>query len=597
MKRTWGLSPSRLTLVTAVVLSAIATMVAGKVSAAPSQLIECPQSLTRCYAYVRFGLAQSTFSKSSSPAVATSLAHRNDLPSWFEDFTAPLLSGEQLSVFAKEQIPIVTWEPALPGARASADVLAEIAAGARDKYLRASAANVVAQKRPIIVRFAHEMNGYWYPWGIPKGGDPRSKAFPSHTAALYVSAFRHVVEVMRAAGASNVMWMWSPNLIDASPLVLLSSLYPGNDVVDLVGVSAYLYTEGTNFTQRFATTAAQLESIAPTKPVIVAETSVGAFRERSQAVSQLLAEISRTPRISGVVWLNAIDKGVDFRLLKDDGSLDAARAALTAAPYVRAAGATYATVSLPVVSGEAQVGESFTARWVIRGVAKSVQVTWKACTMPVAARSCQIVRTGPTLPVTPNLWHMCVSAAVSARSLLGIDAAQSPCTKQILAVPIAPSIDVMDLRGTSIRVALPAMNQFADRFLLSIDGKAKVYMPATTTEYWFSGLTPSTAHSITVAFVDQELPGQEWTAGVTLVQKPPAAAVRSSGGIATAALPSVVAGQTGWVVQLDADPPVTLSIDDLSWSVSVTSGKHVIMVRRSSGIATTNPQGSYFTAS
>jgi hypothetical protein len=48
---------------------------------------------------------------------------------------------------------------------------------------------------PVLVRFAHEMNGSWYPW--------------SQRPARYVHAFREVAEAVRAAPASSTMW--APN--------------------------------------------------------------------------------------------------------------------------------------------------------------------------------------------------------------------------------------------------------------------------------------------------------------------------------------------------------------------------------------------------
>ena len=49
----------------------------------------------------------------------------------------------------------------------------------------------------VDLRYAHEMNGTWYPW--------------SHDPIGYRRAWRHVVRVFRAAGAANVRFVWSPN--------------------------------------------------------------------------------------------------------------------------------------------------------------------------------------------------------------------------------------------------------------------------------------------------------------------------------------------------------------------------------------------------
>ena len=59
-----------------------------------------------------------------------------------------------------------------------------------------------AYRRPVILSFGHEMNGYWYTWGN------------THTSpADFVDAWRHIVTLFRAEGAENVTWLWTINAI------------------------------------------------------------------------------------------------------------------------------------------------------------------------------------------------------------------------------------------------------------------------------------------------------------------------------------------------------------------------------------------------
>ena len=77
-----------------------------------------------------------------------------------------------------------------------------IASGQYDAYLRSYAAAVKAFGRQVIFSFGHEMNGYWYSWGY------------RHTSpAVFVAAWRHIVTVFRAAGAQNVTWLWTINIM------------------------------------------------------------------------------------------------------------------------------------------------------------------------------------------------------------------------------------------------------------------------------------------------------------------------------------------------------------------------------------------------
>jgi hypothetical protein len=88
-------------------------------------------------------------------------------------------------------------------------------------YLRNFARELKSFGRPVYLRFGGEMNGSWTQWY----GDP----------ALYKAKFALVARVMREE-APNVAMVWSPNYVgDAQP----DDYYPGDDVVDWVGINAY----------------------------------------------------------------------------------------------------------------------------------------------------------------------------------------------------------------------------------------------------------------------------------------------------------------------------------------------------------------------
>src|SRR5216683_777363 len=75
-----------------------------------------------------------------------------------------------------------------------------IAAGQQDAYLWSYARAVRRFGGPVLIGFAHEMNGFWYRWGY------------KHTPPqVFRSAWRHVVTVFRRAGAFNVKWIWVIN--------------------------------------------------------------------------------------------------------------------------------------------------------------------------------------------------------------------------------------------------------------------------------------------------------------------------------------------------------------------------------------------------
>ncbi|KAI9002473.1 glycoside hydrolase superfamily [Hyaloraphidium curvatum] len=85
---------------------------------------------------------------------------------------------------------------------------------------------------PIIIRWGHEMNGNWYPWGDQQD--------------LFVRIWREFVDAMRPATRAAVKMEWAPNAVpdcewrpaDYDPYL---PFWPGDDYVDIVGMSIYFY--------------------------------------------------------------------------------------------------------------------------------------------------------------------------------------------------------------------------------------------------------------------------------------------------------------------------------------------------------------------
>lgn len=131
---------------------------------------------------------------------------------------------------------LVTWEPWKPAARGlkiqdqaasqSGYTNADVASGRHDAYIRRWAKSVKdSGLKTVYMRYAHEMNGDWFPW--------------YHDPENYVRAWRHVVDIFRMEGATNAKWTWSlnPSLYqdDVSWLMNARKYWPGSDYVDYVG--------------------------------------------------------------------------------------------------------------------------------------------------------------------------------------------------------------------------------------------------------------------------------------------------------------------------------------------------------------------------
>ena len=114
--------------------------------------------------------------------------------------------------------------------------LSEVAAGAHDDTWRAVAALLRKHGRDdASIRIGLEANGDWFPWGIGHQG--------RNEPAQFVAAYRRVAQVLRAElpraelgfdiGCAHAM-AGQRDRLDS-----LTALYPGDDVVDVVGCDHY----------------------------------------------------------------------------------------------------------------------------------------------------------------------------------------------------------------------------------------------------------------------------------------------------------------------------------------------------------------------
>ena len=67
---------------------------------------------------------------------------------------------------------------------------------------------------------------------------------PDHRRPNFVAAWRHIHDLFDAAGATNVIWVWNPNIINPVPGVQLEPLWPGGSYVDWVGMTGYFAVTG-----------------------------------------------------------------------------------------------------------------------------------------------------------------------------------------------------------------------------------------------------------------------------------------------------------------------------------------------------------------
>lgn len=260
----------------------------------------------------------------------SSMVGRNpDIVMFYKAFGVPLMTEQQsANLKARGATPMVTWEPSQPTSGYPAANLAEIAEGKFDSYIREAAVLAKGYSSEVMIRFAHEMNISASLWGPGKDGN---------VGNTYVEAWRHVVSIFREEGATNVKWVWSPNVDWGG--VPFAQYFPGDSWVDYVALDGYNWgVVGTerwqSMSQLFASSYATLTQMS-TKPVIFAETSCGEVGGSKAAwIREGFLHTIPTdfPRVAAVIWFNSVAEE-DWRIATSSSALEAYREVVASSPY------------------------------------------------------------------------------------------------------------------------------------------------------------------------------------------------------------------------------------------------------------------------
>jgi hypothetical protein len=104
--------------------------------------------------------------------------------------------------------------------------LADGARGDLDHYFTDIGRTLVATGHAdAILRIGWEFNGAWYPWAASR--DPES----------FVTFWRRIVTTMRAVPGNRFRFDWNPTI--GTTKIDPERVYPGDDVVDIIGLDIY----------------------------------------------------------------------------------------------------------------------------------------------------------------------------------------------------------------------------------------------------------------------------------------------------------------------------------------------------------------------
>jgi mannan endo-1,4-beta-mannosidase len=203
---------------------------------------------------------------------------------------------------------MVSWEPWTPvPAALGLDAQArpqrgyrniDIARGAQDRYIMRFARSLARFPGTVWLRYAHEMNGYWYPW--------------SRDARGYRWAWRRIVRLFSVAGADNVRFVWSanPNLYEPQRTWMRNArrYWPGSRYVDAVGSTMINF--GGDKEYRVSRFGPRLRALRREfgKPVVLAETNTE-YDGRRVWLRDLRRMLRGMPWIRAVMWSQLPSRG------------------------------------------------------------------------------------------------------------------------------------------------------------------------------------------------------------------------------------------------------------------------------------------------
>lgn len=216
---------------------------------------------------------------------------------YFSGLDDPFQTTFADAAMAHDAIPAVQIDPVIAGAPVS---LAALAAGRFDPLLREYAHEVASFGHPVIIGFAHEPNGWWYAWG------------ENHVKpAVWIAAWRHVVDVFRHEGANNVTWLWTMNLESSSTLPI-SDWWPGAAYVTWIGLDGYYGNSQDTFGSIFGSAIDNIRGVSKA-PILIAETAVDTSLEEPRQIRNLFSAI-REYNCLGFVWFDKDTPRAAWRL-------------------------------------------------------------------------------------------------------------------------------------------------------------------------------------------------------------------------------------------------------------------------------------------
>lgn len=220
----------------------------------------------------------------------------------------------------KEQLLMITWQPFF-SSNNEKSILKDITDGKYDDYIRDFALMAKNLNKPVLLRFAQEMNGNWFPWSGSKNGN---------NTEIYQKAYRYVYELFSEMECNNVEFVFSVSFKDIpnKEWNRFEKYYPGDEYVDWIGIDMInwgnirkIYTN--NPSGIINSVYERIIKKYPKKPILISE---AAFPSQNVDKKKWIKEFfdslkTKYTAIKAFVWYD-IDKGADFSISKDKNLFD-----------------------------------------------------------------------------------------------------------------------------------------------------------------------------------------------------------------------------------------------------------------------------------
>lgn len=237
----------------------------------------------------------------------SAIGRRLDIVHWFTSWDNEWDSRLLEPLGAGGRLPLISWQPFGVSS-------ASIAAGHHDEYIRSWATGAADYGQPVYLRPFPEMNGDWTPWN----GDTGS----------FVVAWRRIVDIFTAEGAHNVLWVWSPNVLDEprTDVNRMELYYPGESYVDVLAIDGYNwgsvrpYIGWQSFAEIMDLAYDRITALG-SQPLWMAETASAEMGgDKGAWVQQMFVDSLHYDRLEAIVWFDE-NKETDWRINSSFGAL------------------------------------------------------------------------------------------------------------------------------------------------------------------------------------------------------------------------------------------------------------------------------------